>query len=184
MRRLWEKVKDFVVYDADREFYAKAFPGSVSPEELMKVRYMGQDDLTTVLEIESKNYNYPWSEAIFLDCLRASNYSCWVIESAEKTVVGYCIVSSAVGEAHIMNVCVDPQSQGLGAGRKMLEHAIDYLRGRAQTVFLEVRPSNQKAIRLYQSLGFNEIGVRKDYYPAANGREDAVMLALELVPEI
>ncbi len=184
MRRLWEKVKDFVVYDADREFYAKVFPGSVSPKELMKVRYMGPDDLDAVLEIEGKNYHYPWTEAIFQDCLRASNYTCWVIETVEKSVVGYCIVSTAAGEAHIMNICVDPEAQGLGAGRKMMENAIEYLTGKAQTVFLEVRPSNQKAIRLYQSLGFNEIGIRKDYYPAANGREDAVMLALELVPDI
>ncbi len=184
MRRLWEKVKDFVVYDADREFYAKVFPDSVSPKDLMKVRYMGMDDLKAVLEIEGKNYNYPWTENIFQDCLRASNYICWVLESVEKKVLGYCIVSTGAGEAHIMNVCVDPESQGMGAGRKMMEYAIDYLRGKAQTVFLEVRPSNRKAIQLYQNLGFNEIGIRKDYYPAENGREDAVMLALELVPEI
>ncbi len=184
MRRLWEKVKDFVVYNADREFYAKVFPGSVAPKDLMKVRYMGVDDLASVLTIESQNYNYPWTQAIFQDCLKASNYNCWVIESHEKVVKGYCIVSMAAGEAHIMNVCVALDAQGMGAGRIMMEYAIDYLRGKVQTIFLEVRPSNQKAIRLYQSLGFNEIGVRKDYYPTADGREDAIMLALELVAEI
>jgi ribosomal-protein-alanine N-acetyltransferase len=184
MRRLWEKIKDFVVYDADREFYAKVFPGSVSPRDLMKVRYMGADDLAAVLKIEAQNYNYPWTQAIFQDCLRAPNYTCWVIEGHEKEIKGYCIVSMAAGEAHIMNLCVAQDTQGMGAGRKMMEYAIDYLRGKAQTIFLEVRPSNQKAIKLYQSLGFNEIGVRKDYYPTANGREDAIMLALELVTEI
>ena len=81
-----------------------------------------------------------------------------------------------------MNLCVDPTAQRLGAGRKMLEHMIKRVRSKAETVFLEVRPSNIKAIRLYNSLGFNEIGIRKGYYPAKNGREDAVMLALELVP--
>ncbi|WP_198246658.1 ribosomal protein S18-alanine N-acetyltransferase [methane-oxidizing endosymbiont of Gigantopelta aegis] len=184
MRRIWEKVKDFVIYDADREFYAKVFPGSVSPKDLMRIRYMGPDDLDAVLEIEGKNYNYPWTEAIFKDCLNASNYTCWVIEDQNQKVIGYCIISIAAAEAHIMNVCVDPDAQGLGAGRKMLEHMIKYVRGKAQTIFLEVRPSNRKAVHLYQSLGFNEIGIRKDYYPAAHGREDAVMFALEIVAEI
>ncbi len=184
MRRILEKIKDLVTYDADREFYAKVFPGSVERRDLMKIRYMGIADLPKVLKIEAKNYNYPWSENIFLDCLRAPNYTCWVCEEMDNKVIGYCIISIAVGEAHVMNLCVDPDAQGLGAGRKMLENMIEYIRPKVQTVFLEVRPSNYKAIRLYQSLGFNEIGIRKDYYPSEKGREDAVMLALEIVPEI
>ncbi len=182
MRRFLEKVKDMITYDADREFYAKVFPGSVSRRDLMRIRRMGAADLDCVLDIEAKNYNYPWSENIFMDCLRATNYTCWVCEEADRSVIGYCIVSTGAGEAHIMNLCVDPEVQGLGAGRKMLEHMISQIRLQAETVFLEVRPSNYKAIKLYKSLGFNEIGIRKGYYPAKNGREDAVMLALELVP--
>ncbi|WP_305908783.1 ribosomal protein S18-alanine N-acetyltransferase [Methylomarinum sp. Ch1-1] len=182
MHKFLDKVKDMLIYDADREFYAKVFPGSVSRKDLMKIRRMDVSDLPGVMEIEGKNYNYPWSENIFKDCLRALNYSCWVCEEQDQKVVGYCIVSIAAGEAHIMNLCVDPAVQGQGAGRKLLEKMIEISRGKAERMFLEVRPSNARAIGLYRSLGFNEIGIRKDYYPAKNGREDAVMLALELVP--
>lgn len=182
MRNFLEKMKDMLVYDADRDFYAKVFPGSLSRLELMKVRRMDVSDLPDVLAIEEKNYNYPWSENIFLDCLRALNYSCWVCEEEGRAIIGYCIVSIAAGEAHVMNLCVDPDAQGLGVGRKMLEHMIEKARTKAEKIFLEVRPSNHRAIGLYKSLGFNEIGIRKDYYPAKNGREDAVMLALDLVP--
>ncbi len=182
MRKFIDKVKDMLVYDADREFYAKVFPGSVSRKDLMKIRRMELSDLPAILAIEEKNYNFPWTENIFKDCLRALNYSCWVCAEPDQSVIGYCIVSIAAGEAHIMNLCVDPSAQGLGAGRKMLEHMIELARTKAEKIFLEVRPTNHKAIRLYKSLGFSEIGIRKDYYPALNGREDAVMLALELVP--
>ncbi|WP_031435729.1 ribosomal protein S18-alanine N-acetyltransferase [Methylomarinum vadi] len=182
MYKFFQKMKDVLVYDADREFYAKVFPGSVSRKDLMKIRRMDAADLPAVLAIEENNYNYPWSENIFMDCLRALNYSCWVCEEGKGSVIGYCIVSIAAGEAHVMNLCVDPAAQGQGAGKKMLEHMIDKARSRAEKIFLEVRPSNLKAIKLYKSLGFNEIGTRKDYYPALNGREDALMLALDLVP--
>ncbi len=184
MRRYLDKLKDMLTYDADREFYAKVFPGSVSRKDLMKIRYMEVDDLDDVLSIEGKNYNYPWTENIFRDCLRASNYLCWVCEELETGLIGYCIVSMAAGEAHIMNLCVDPAVQRQGAGRKMLEHMIEYVRKKTERIFLEVRPSNTKAIQLYNSLGFEEIGVRKDYYPAKEGREDAVMLALDVVSQI
>lgn len=182
MHKFFAKLKDKLVYDADRDFYAKVFPGSVDRRDLMKIRYMDDSDLMAVLAIENSNYNFPWSENIFKDCLRALNYTCWVCEEPDDKVIGYCIVSVAVGEAHIMNLCVDPSVQGLGAGRKMLEYMLRQLGAKAEKVFLEVRPSNHKAIRLYKSLGFHEIGVRKDYYPSANGREDALMLAIDLVP--
>ena len=182
MRKLLEKMKDLLVYDADREFYAKVFPGSVSRQDLMKIRRMNVSDLSSVLAIEEKNYNFPWTQNIFLDCMRALNYRCWVCEEGDGSVIGYCIVSIAASEAHIMNLCVDPEAQGLGAGRKMLEHMIDKARHAAEKIFLEVRPSNHRAIKLYKNLGFTEIGIRKNYYPALNGREDALMLALDLVP--
>lgn len=180
MRKLFEKMKDLLVYDADREFYAKVFPGSVERKDLMKIRFMEVSDLPAVIAIEGKNYNFPWSENIFKDCLRATNYACWVCEDVEAGVIGYCIVSMVAEEAHIMNLCVDPGMQRMGAGRKMLEHLIKKAQNKAGKVFLEVRPSNTKAVSLYKSLGFSEIGIRKDYYPALDGREDAVVLALEL----
>jgi ribosomal-protein-alanine N-acetyltransferase len=144
----------------------------------MRIRRMTVSDLPSVAAIEKKGYQFPWGEDIFRDCLKA-RYDCWVCEERDK-VLGYCIASVAVGEAHVLNLCVDPDEQGQGIGRKLLENLIDSARGRAETVFLEVRPSNTVAIALYENMGFNEIGIRKGYYPAENGREDALMLALEL----
>ena len=176
---IFEIIKDAISYDADRDFYAKVFPGSVEKKDLLRMRKMRTTDLPAVLEIERQVYNYPWSEGIFNDCFKAG-YGCWVCEDLDN-VVGYCILSIAVGEAHIMNICVDPAEQKQGIGRKMLEHLIELARsGWANSIFLEVRPSNKAAIALYESHGFNELGVRKDYYPGKKGREDAVMLGLEI----
>lgn len=178
MRGWVDKLKDFVVYDADKDFYAKVFPGSVGRNDLLRLRRMSSSDVARVVEIEKKSYQFPWSDDIFRDCFRA-RYDCWVCEEQDH-IVGYIIVSIAVGEAHILNICVDPAEQGQGIGRKMLESLLEMIKGRAETVFLEVRPSNTVAIALYESMGFNEIGIRKGYYPASNGREDAIMLALEV----
>jgi ribosomal-protein-alanine N-acetyltransferase len=178
MQALLDKIKNWLVYDADREFYAKIFPDSVDRKDLMRIRRMTLSDLPGVIAVERKSYQFPWGEDIFRDCFRA-RYECWVCEEQDN-VLGYCIASIAVGEAHVLNICVDPAEQGQGIGRKLLENLIETARGRAETVFLEVRPSNTVAIALYENLGFNEIGIRKDYYPAENGREDALMLALEL----
>lgn len=179
--KLVNKVKDFIVYDADKEFYAEVFPGSVTRKDLMRLRKMRHEDLPSILDIESKNYNFPWSEGIFKDCLKSASYSCWICEELDN-IVGYSIVSMAVGEAHIMNICVDPEIQKQGVGSKLLENMIELANKKAETIFLEVRPSNKVAISLYKKRGFNEIGIRKGYYPSANGeKEDAVMLALDLV---
>jgi len=182
MWKLLRRLKDAVVYDADREFYAKVFPDSVQSKDLLRLRKMEHDDLPAVLRIEALNYQFPWTEGVFKDCFRAMNYTNWVCELPNDLMVGYCIISVAAGEAHIMNISVNPEFQGQGAGRKMLDHLIEYARPRAQTLFLEVRPSNPRAIELYKKNGFREIGKRKDYYPAEGGREDALMFALELVP--
>ena len=179
--KIVDRIKEFVVYDADKEFYAHVFPDSVDRKDLMRLRRMRDEDLSSVLAIEAKNYNFPWSEGIFKDCLKSGNYSCWICEELD-VIVGYSIVSMAVGEAHIMNICVDPAIQKQGVGSKLLENMIELARKKADTIFLEVRPSNKAAVSLYKKRGFNEIGVRKGYYPATNGsREDAVMLALDLV---
>jgi ribosomal-protein-alanine N-acetyltransferase len=179
--KLLDQVKDLVVYDADKQFYAKVFPGSVARKDLMRLRRMRFEDLPTVLQIEAKNYNFPWSEQIFEECLKATNYNCMICEEMDN-VIGYSILSIAVGESHIMNICVDPEAQGLGVGSKLLEKMIGVAKKKSETIFLEVRPSNTAAIKLYEKRGFNEIGVRKGYYPSIGdeGREDAVMLALDL----
>lgn len=176
---IFEKIKETVSYDADRDFYARVFPGSVERKDLLRMRRMRMDHLPEVLAIEQQVYDYPWSEGIFQDCFRAG-YSCWICEELD-ILLGYCILSIAAGEAHIMNICVNPAEQKQGIGRKMLEHLIELARsGWAKSIFLEVRPTNEAAIALYKSMDFNEIGTRKDYYPSENGREDAVMLGLEI----
>lgn len=174
-----EKVKDFVIYDADKEFYATVFPDSVTRTDLLRLRRMRQTDLPAVLTIEKASYRFPWEEDVFDDCFKAS-YSCWVCVEQE-TILGYGILAIGAGEAHILNICIAPAEQGKGIGRKILAHLIEVAKDKAETLFLEVRPTNDVAIRLYQKMGFNEIGVRKGYYQAENGREDAIMFALELI---
>jgi ribosomal-protein-alanine N-acetyltransferase len=180
MMRGWlDKIKNVLVYDADKEFYAKVFPDSLSRTDLIRMRTMTYADLPVVMRIENENYPFPWDEDIFRDCFKVG-YGCWVCEEEGK-ILGYCIMTMGVGEAHVLNVSVDQNEQGQGLGRKMMERMIDIAKGEAETMFLEVRPSNPGAIALYQKLGFNEIGIRKGYYPAENGREDAIMFALELL---
>jgi ribosomal-protein-alanine N-acetyltransferase len=143
------------------------------------LRAMTQEDLEQVMDIEVSAYNYPWTRRIFSDCLRVG-YQCRVAE-VDGQLAGYGIMSTGAGEAHILNLCVARNFQGHGLGRKLLLHLLDRARElEVDTVFLEVRPSNTPAMRLYESLGFNRVGTRKDYYPAEDGREDAAILALTL----
>lgn len=147
---------------------------------MLSLRRMSSDDLPTVLKNERRSYTHPWSEGIFRDCLRQGN-ECWVLLYSDR-IVGHGVLSVAAGEAHVLNVCVHPDCQGNGFGRRIVEYLIQRARdGEASTVFLEVRPSNQAACQLYENLGFNEVGVRPNYYPAYVGREDALVLAKELL---
>lgn len=143
------------------------------------LRPMLESDLTAVMEIERRAYDFPWTLGIFRDCLRVG-YCCWVYER-EAVLEGYGVMSVAAGESHILNLCVRPESQRRGIGRRMLRHLMGLARRhRVDMVLLEVRPSNAGAVHLYESLGFNEVGVRRNYYPADNGREDALILACAL----
>jgi ribosomal-protein-alanine N-acetyltransferase len=145
------------------------------------LRTMTADDLEQVAAIELAAYEYPWTHGIFRDCLRAG-YDCIVLAHGIE-VVGYGVLSAAAGEAHVLNVCVAPAQHGQGHGTRLMKRLIDLARWhRAERIFLEVRPSNVHAIRLYDRLGFNEIGKRPNYYPAKRGREDAVVMAMELLP--
>ncbi|HET6602828.1 MAG TPA: ribosomal protein S18-alanine N-acetyltransferase [Xanthomonadaceae bacterium] len=140
---------------------------------------MQEHDLETVAQIERTAYPFPWSYGIFRDCLRAG-YGCWVLEQAGE-VIGYAILTVAAGEAHLLNVCVVPDAQGNGYGRRIMKRMIDLARyAQAERVFLEVRPTNQRAIGLYGRLGFAEIGRRPGYYPSHAGREEALVMALDL----
>lgn len=130
--------------------------------------------------MERRNYEFHWSDGIFRDCLKAG-YLCQRV-LLDDELIGYGIMQTAADEAHILNLCIDKPYQRQGFARLLLEHLVEQARGRrAHTVFLEVRPSNPRAISLYQQSGFNEVGMRKDYYDAANGREDALVMARSLV---
>lgn len=147
------------------------------PQPLL--RPMLDEDVAVVLAIEQKLYSHGWTEGIFRDCLRVL-YSCWVLEQQDE-IIGYGIMSVAVGEAHILNIAVAPGCQSQGLGRGMLVHLLQTGRRHgAETAFLEVRGSNRIALRLYESSGFHQVGLRRDYYPAKKGREDAVIMARDL----
>jgi len=145
-----------------------------------RLRMMREGDLDAVMEIERRAYAFPWTRGIFRDCLLAGYPSLLALE--EERPAGYGVMSIAADEAHILNLCSAPERQSRGLGRHLLRALLRLARDhRAQRVFLEVRPSNPHAIALYHSEGFNEIGRRPRYYPADNGREDAIVMAIELL---
>ena len=141
---------------------------------------MQEADIDAVLMNERRGYAHPWSQGIFEDCMTNGN-CCWVLE-VSGCIVGHGILSVGAGEAHLLNICVNPDFQGKGYGRVLVEHLVSQARSQAAiSMFLEVRASNQVAYQLYEKLGFNEVGVRENYYPAFVGREDALVLAIELI---
>jgi len=146
---------------------------------LTGLRPMRYEDLSSVMAIEERAYWFPWTRAIFGDCLRVG-YPAWVYHE-DETLTAYCVTTINVDECHILNLCVSPDAQGRGIGRSILRAVIEFARSYDLTrALLEVRPSNGVAVHLYRSEGFEEIGRRKDYYPAPAGREDALMLARRL----
>jgi [ribosomal protein S18]-alanine N-acetyltransferase len=157
---------------------------ATSPELLQSapdvvIRPMTEADVIDVGTLERASYQFPWSEGIFRDCLRVG-YVCRVVICGNK-LIGYGVMSVGAGEAHILNLCVDSGVRCQGIGRRMLDYLLD--RGAAAGMteaFLEVRPSNTAAIRLYLSLGFDQVGMRRGYYQAVGGREDAAVLKLSL----
>lgn len=147
------------------------------PEAL--IRPMREADLAVALANERAAYEFPWTHGIFRDCLRVG-YHCFVRELAGR-VIGHGIMSVAAQECHLLNICVHPDFQRQGHGRAMITHLLDIARRkRAVMALLEVRVSNDAAYRLYTSMGFDEVGVRRNYYPARHGREDAIILARDL----
>jgi ribosomal-protein-alanine N-acetyltransferase len=148
-----------------------------APEVL--IRPMTESDVADVVAVERASYQFPWSEGIFRDCLRVG-YVCRVVTVANE-VVGYGVMSVGAGEAHVLNLCIRESFRCRGVGRRLLRYLLD--RGAAagmSEAFLEVRPSNTAAIRLYVSLGFEQVGMRRGYYQAVGGREDAAVLKLPL----
>lgn len=146
---------------------------------LIELRPMTASDINEVMEVEKSVYPFPWTKGIFADCIRV-NYECWVA-IRDDTIIAHAVLSVAAGESHILNLAVDKSCQHQGVGKQLLSHMIDIARIKAaDMILLEARPSNFAAIRLYEKNGFNEIGVRKGYYPANNGKEDALIYALQL----
>ncbi len=150
-------------------------------ETPVHIRTMVRDDLPLISDIERRSYDFPWNHGDFRDCLLAG-YCCIIIERGDL-VVGYGILSIAAGEAHILNLCVDPDYRQLDYGKRLLDEIM--MRARQAEVaemFLEVRPSNEHAIALYQKMGFRQVACRPAYYQAREGREDASVLSKVLKP--
>jgi len=148
-------------------------PELLAPEVV--IRPMRVADVVDVVAIERSSYQFPWSEGIFRDCLRVG-YVCRVM-TVSRQLAAYGVMSLGAGEAHILNLCVAEVHRCHGMGRRMLESLIERAAAAGMgDAYLEVRPSNTTAIRLYLALGFEQVGVRRGYYQAASGREDAAVL--------
>jgi len=148
-------------------------PELLAPEVV--IRAMRGNDVGDVVGIERSSYQFPWSEGIFRDCLRVG-YVCRVV-TVSRQVMAYGVMSFGAGEAHILNLCVAEGYRCRGVGRRLLGSLIERATAAGMAdAFLEVRPSNMEAIRLYLALGFEQVGMRRGYYQAANGREDAAVL--------
>ena len=148
-----------------------------------QMRPMQQADIEVVDAIEQRAYEFPWTAGIFRDCLK-SGHQAWVLD-CRAGIIGYGVLSCAAGEAHLLNICIAPEHQGHGHGRRLLRRFIDLARWHmVDRVYLEVRPSNPNALALYEDEGFNEIGRRPNYYPSKKGREDAIVMAMEILPPV
>jgi len=145
----------------------------------VQLRTMTHDDLAMVSDIERRSYDFPWSHGVFRDCLLAG-YNCVAMDRGDR-VIGYGILSVAAGEAHILNLCVEPAFRSLGYGGRLLDELLSRARyAEVKQIFLEVRPSNTNALALYSKRGFHRIARRPAYYQSKDGREDAEVLSLKL----
>ena len=154
----------------------------------LQLRPMQIDDLDAIMQIEPTIYSHPWTRGNFSDSINSS-YSAWVLEensNNNKVLIGYALMMLVMDEVHLLNISITKHSQKQGLGRYLLEHMISYAKQyKATIMFLEVRPSNTSAIALYENMGFNEMAVRRGYYPAdpktsENEREDALLMGLAL----
>lgn len=146
------------------------------------IRPLRPEDIDAVVRIEEASYPYPWTRGIFVDCLEIG-YACFGLQLGQE-LAGYSIHHWAAGECHLLNLCIHPDWQRHGFGSILLEHAITHAQAAGCGVmYLEVRPSNPSAGRLYERRGFQVIGTRPAYYRSDRGREDATVMRLELQGE-
>lgn len=155
--------------------------GSARVNSEMRFAMMRASDIEQVAGIEADAFPFPWTRGNFLDSL-ASAYPAWVMRAHDGKLAGYFLLMNAVDELHILNITVRPDLQGTGLGRMLLNKVTELAREAGmQSVLLEVRPSNQRALNVYRHVGFEQIGIRKSYYPAgAAAREDAIVMRLLL----
>lgn len=140
---------------------------------------MQLEDIRQIGLMDRRNYEYAWTDGIFRDCLKAG-YLCPMMMLADN-IIGYGVLQFGADEAHVLNLCIDEPWQRKGFALELLEHLVnEAVRRRAHVMFLEVRPSNKRAVELYERSGFNEIGLRKNYYNTRDGREDALVMARSL----
>ncbi len=152
---------------------------SAQLNNIPRYRRMTERDLDAIMTIENSVYPYPWTRGNFKDSLRES-YHCWVVEVAGE-IIGYSVLTVAAGEAHLLNLSIAAHWQRLGRGAELLQFVLKLARDfAASKVFLEVRPTNSPGLALYAAAGFSEIGIRRGYYPAKYGREDAVVMQRDL----
>ncbi|MDB5823341.1 MAG: rimI1 [Herminiimonas sp.] len=149
--------------------------------EMLRFAPMDLDDLDEVLRIEYAIYPFPWTRGNFLDSIY-SRYDTWVLRNPEGELVGYFLLLVAVDESHLLNITVGTPWQGRGIGIALLDKAVAVARSHdMKSILLEVRPSNARALAIYERYGFSRIGLRKNYYPAQhNNREDAIVMRLSL----
>jgi ribosomal-protein-alanine N-acetyltransferase len=152
---------------------------SAVPRPEVRIRPLMVADLDAVEAIERGIYEFPWTLGNFRDSI-AAGYSCWALHDAHG-LIGYAVVMLGADEAHLLNLSIAAPCQRRGHASRLLEHLMAVARDYgARVLFLEVRPSNEGARRLYARYGFRQVGTRRDYYPARDGREDALLLALTL----
>ena len=152
------------------------------PEASVSIRQMRHEDLAHVSDIERRSYEFPWSHGVFRDCLLAG-YQCVVLER-DGELAGYGILSVAAGEAHILNLCIEPAYRSRGYGERLLDEILFRARTLSvREIFLEVRPSNANAIALYKKKGFHQVANRPAYYQSHEGREDAAVLSKKLTTD-
>jgi ribosomal-protein-alanine N-acetyltransferase len=152
---------------------------SALPRPEPRMRPLAERDLDSVVAIEREIYEFPWTLGNFRDSL-AAGYSCWAYHGADG-LVGYAVMMIGAGEAHLLNLSIAPACQRRGYGRQLLEHLMGVARSYgASVLLLEVRPSNAAGRALYAAYGFEQVGIRREYYPARSGREDALLLTFQL----
>lgn len=149
----------------------------------MPIRKMQEADLAAVMVNERSAYDFPWSESIMAS--NQARHYCIVFESLEENqpskILGHAILSTVADEASVLNIAVSPDAQRQRVGYQLMENILGYAKHKkCLEVFLEVRESNRPAFTLYHKFGFNEVGLRRNYYPSHSGREDAILLACYL----